>query len=251
MPGLGIRKLRPSDRKKLAEALKAIEAHPYWAPGGKISRFVGDLADLGWHYELSHSTRIHYQINEKDRTVPLPDQREGSHGKDYIRGAAPRLLISRRTTRGDQRVLRRADGRRDALAAEPARLVSWTRGRKTVTLREAFRELLDAVVRATRRVYGDRLVAVAVFLSMVSRISYLVSVLEQLATMAPMGSTYFGPVLKVIGIAYLATFGAEVCRDAGEGAIAAKIEFAGKVLIMIVAMPIVVAVLETILRAIP
>lgn len=66
-----IRKLRPSDRKKLAEAFKAIEANPYWAPGGKISRFVGDLAELGWHYELSHSTRIHYQINERDRTVKI------------------------------------------------------------------------------------------------------------------------------------------------------------------------------------
>lgn len=32
-----------------------------------------------------------------------------------------------------------------------------------MTLREAFRELLDTVVRAARRVYGDRLVAVAVF----------------------------------------------------------------------------------------
>jgi len=35
-----------------------------------------------------------------------------------------------------------------------------------------------------------------------------------------------------VGIAYIAEFGAEVCRDAGEGAIASKVELAGKLLLL-------------------
>ena len=55
----------------------------------------------------------------------------------------------------------------------------------------------------------------------------------------------------MIGVAYLAEFGAQVCRDAGENSIAAKIEFAGKIIILIMAVPILMAVLESIISFIP
>ncbi|NLC37881.1 MAG: stage III sporulation protein AD, partial [Clostridia bacterium] len=51
--------------------------------------------------------------------------------------------------------------------------------------------------------------------------------------------------------AYIAEFGAQVCRDAGETAIASRVEFAAKVLIIVLAIPIVVAILETIIRLLP
>jgi len=89
---------------------------------------------------------------------------------------------------------------------------------------------------------------VIVFASMLGPINYLVRTLTDLASRTRSGSVYFTTVLKVIGVAYLAGFGAEVCRDAGEGAIATKLEFAGKVLILVMALPVFVAVLETITR---
>jgi len=58
-------------------------------------------------------------------------------------------------------------------------------------------------------------------------------------------------ILKIVGIAYIGDFGAQVCRDAGESAIASKVEFAAKVLVLIVALPIVVGLLETITRLLP
>ena len=54
-----------------------------------------------------------------------------------------------------------------------------------------------------------------------------------------------------MGIAYIAEFGAQVCKDAGEGSIAAKIELAAKILVVVLALPIIVAILESILRLIP
>ena len=53
-------------------------------------------------------------------------------------------------------------------------------------------------------------------------------------------------VLRVIGIAYVAQFGAELCRDAGESAVASKIEFAGKIIIMTLSMPIMYKLLEVV-----
>ncbi len=57
---------------------------------------------------------------------------------------------------------------------------------------------------------------------------------------------YISLVLKVIGIAYVAGFGAELCRDSGESALASKIEFAGKIMIVTLSMPVLYSFLEII-----
>ena len=79
-------------------------------------------------------------------------------------------------------------------------------------------------------------------------ISFLVRTLTDITARTNAGPVYFSTVLKVVGIAYLAGFGAEVCRDAGERATAGKLELAGKVIILITALPVLIAVLETITR---
>ncbi|MFZ5641387.1 MAG: stage III sporulation protein AD, partial [Bacillota bacterium] len=62
---------------------------------------------------------------------------------------------------------------------------------------------------------------------------------------------YMETVMKIIGIAYIAEFGAQICRDAGEGAVAGEIEFAAKVIVMVLAIPIIVAVFDTLLKIMP
>ena len=55
------------------------------------------------------------------------------------------------------------------------------------------------------------------------------------------GALYQGTLvlLKVIGIAYLCEFGVQVLRDAGENALAVKVELAGKVIIFAVTLPLI------------
>lgn len=55
---------------------------------------------------------------------------------------------------------------------------------------------------------------------------------------------YLKVMLKVIGIAYLAQFAADLCRDAGEGAVAGKVELAGRVLVLALCLPALAAILE-------
>ena len=59
---------------------------------------------------------------------------------------------------------------------------------------------------------------------------------------------YIGIVLKILAIAYLSTFCSEICKDAGATSIASKVEFAGKILILALAIPILMAVLNSILQ---
>ncbi len=89
------------------------------------------------------------------------------------------------------------------------------------------------------------------FLMILGNLKSVVTVVNQLSHKASLDSIYLSTVLKVIGISYIAEFGAQICRDAGESAIASKIELGGKVLIMMLAVPILSALLETILKLLP
>ena len=55
---------------------------------------------------------------------------------------------------------------------------------------------------------------------------------------------YLKAMVKVLGIAYLAQFAADLCRDAGESAVAGKVELAGRVMILAISLPILGAILE-------
>lgn len=55
-------------------------------------------------------------------------------------------------------------------------------------------------------------------------------------------------VLKIIGVAYICEFGAQICVDAGESSIAGKIELAGKILIMGIAAPVILALVNEVLN---
>ena len=88
---------------------------------------------------------------------------------------------------------------------------------------------------------------IVIFLMLCTPLGNLISLLKETAEEAGVGEGYFGIVLKVIGIAYLTQFGAQLCTDAGETAVASKIEMAGKVLMMTVAAPVLTGLLETIM----
>lgn len=90
-----------------------------------------------------------------------------------------------------------------------------------------------------------------IFLFILTKIQSVVDILEQLANAAQVDRTYLTTLLKIIGVSYIAEFGAQVCRDAGENALASRVELAAKVLIVVLALPIVVAVLDSILRLLP
>lgn len=93
--------------------------------------------------------------------------------------------------------------------------------------------------------------ATIIFLMVLSKVSVVLNLFRDLAEKANISQMYLNTILKIIGIAYITEFGAQVCRDANEGAVASKIEFAGKVLVMVMAIPIIALVLDTIVKLIP
>jgi stage III sporulation protein AD len=92
---------------------------------------------------------------------------------------------------------------------------------------------------------------IVIFLFLIGKIAEVIRLLERIAVQANLNMIYLETILKIIGIAYIAEFGAQVTRDAGQGAIAAKIELAGKVLILVMAVPIITIIIETVMGLFP
>lgn len=114
--------------------------------------------------------------------------------------------------------------------------------------------LLTLIIKRERPELAVQLslaLVVMVFLIILGKISVVLDLFRDLAEKANISQMYLNTILKIIGIAYITEFGAQVCRDAGEGAIAGKIEFAGKVFVMVMAIPIIALVLDTIVKLIP
>lgn len=84
-----------------------------------------------------------------------------------------------------------------------------------------------------------------VLLYAVGRITGVLDTVKNLAASYGVDSGYVAILLKIIGIAYAAQFGAQICTDAGETAVAGKVELCGRVLILAAALPVVATTLAT------
>lgn len=92
------------------------------------------------------------------------------------------------------------------------------------------------------------LAGVAIFLLIMDKIRIIIDLMQKLADQANISSYYLFIILKVVGVAYLAEFGCQICKDAGENALATKVEIAAKIFVVILAIPIIVAIMESMMK---
>jgi stage III sporulation protein AD len=114
--------------------------------------------------------------------------------------------------------------------------------------------VLTLIIKEQKPIFAFLLTAftgIVLFLLLIGKISAVIHTLEQLAVKSDINMIFLKTILKIIGIAYIAEFGAQIVRDAGQEAIAAKIELSGKILIMVMAIPIVSVIIETVVKFIP
>lgn len=87
----------------------------------------------------------------------------------------------------------------------------------------------------------------AIFLIMIGELNEVLIFINNIAKKANINTVYIGIVLKILAIAYITSFCSEICKDSGAATIASKVEFAGKIMILALAVPILMAVLDSIL----
>lgn len=88
--------------------------------------------------------------------------------------------------------------------------------------------------------------AVIILIFIATQLKTVIQIIYDLAARINMDNVYLNIVLKVVGIAYLAEFGYQLCKDASEEALGNAVQFAGKVMIFVVAAPVIFALVEMI-----
>jgi stage III sporulation protein AD len=114
--------------------------------------------------------------------------------------------------------------------------------------------ILTLIIKEQKPMFAFLLAAftgIVIFLFLIGKISSVINVLEDLAVKSNVNIVFLKTILKIIGVAYIAEFGAQIVRDAGQDSIASKIELSGKVLIMVMAIPIITVIIETVVKLLP
>ena len=109
--------------------------------------------------------------------------------------------------------------------------------------------LLAVQLKAVRPEYSVYLIlAVGILLAFytVGRWRTVLEMLGQFMDELPVDAVYVTTLLKMVGIAYTVQLCAGLCKDAGYGAVAGQIETFGKLTILSLSLPVVLALLDTV-----
>ena len=107
--------------------------------------------------------------------------------------------------------------------------------------------VLFGVVKKYSPEYGVLVEAGAVVIILWLAYPYLCDIIDffsEYTGVSGIDSDYLKIVVKTLGTAMITQFSADVCRDSGETAMASKVEFAGKILIAAMALPVAKAIIE-------
>ena len=108
--------------------------------------------------------------------------------------------------------------------------------------------ILGFFLKETRPEYGGLVtlgIGVMILGLAVGKIQYIFEVIEKLKDSLPVDGSYVA-TLKMVGITYIGQFSAGICRDAGHQATAGQIDLFCRLSIMVLSLPILMALLDTI-----
>lgn len=91
---------------------------------------------------------------------------------------------------------------------------------------------------------------IILFLAM-EKISGIINLLQSISNKTYINNRFLGILLKITGIAIITEFAVSICADAGEKAIANKLEIGSKVIIIAMSIPIISSLLELIIEILP
>ena len=84
------------------------------------------------------------------------------------------------------------------------------------------------------RISAGVIIALEILQAMIPALQQITSLLG----VAGISGEYSGILLRTLGVTFLTQFAADACKDAGEGALASKVELAGRVSILVLALPL-------------
>lgn len=87
---------------------------------------------------------------------------------------------------------------------------------------------------------------ITIFILGISKLEVILETIGKLQSYIKVSKAYIDILVKIIGITYITEFAASLCKDSGYSAIAEQVELVGKLSILAISMPILLALLDTI-----
>ena len=109
--------------------------------------------------------------------------------------------------------------------------------------------LLAVELKGLKGEYGIYLVAavgLVIFFYGITKLKTVIETIRQVQSYIRLNRMYLEVLLKMIGITYIAEFSSGICKDAGFGSLGSQIEIFGKLSVLAVSMPILLALLDTV-----
>lgn len=100
-------------------------------------------------------------------------------------------------------------------------------------------------------IYVSMIAGILILTLFIEKITGIINLLQSISDKTYINQNFLSILLKITGIAILTEFAVSVCNDAGEKAIASKIEIGSKVIIITISIPIVKSLLELIIEILP
>lgn len=86
---------------------------------------------------------------------------------------------------------------------------------------------------------------IIILISIASYLPVFIEKIDLLMSQSGVNPEYAKVLLKSVGICFICQFSSDICKDSGQSALAGKVELAGKILILVSALPLMEEILTT------
>ena len=100
-------------------------------------------------------------------------------------------------------------------------------------------------------IYVSMIAGVLILVLSIQKLTGIINLLQSLANKTYINKSFLSILLKITGIAFITEFAVSICSDAGEKAIASKIEIGSKVIIIAMSIPIITSLLVLVIDILP
>ncbi|MDR0739052.1 MAG: stage III sporulation protein AD [Oscillospiraceae bacterium] len=83
-----------------------------------------------------------------------------------------------------------------------------------------------------------------ILLHMIPKVTSVVECLKNLMSTANLSTDYMNILFKCLGICIVAQLSSDSCRDSGQTSLASKVELVGKIMVIIVSLPLFESVID-------
>ncbi len=100
-------------------------------------------------------------------------------------------------------------------------------------------------------IYVSIIAGVLILVFAIEKLTGIINLMQSISNKTNINSSFLKILLKITGITFITEFAVSICSDAGEKAIASKIEIGSKVVIITMSIPIITSLLELVLEILP